>query len=581
MALQDLSLAGSGDSALPQTPAQQNTQAAAAPQFSLPSAPVNPYIAQQQAAANDMNAAQAQIAAQQAPTYTPPTLSGQPTFFGRILQGALNGLAGGLAQGQANIAGAGTPGFTPVGGGLSYAERLQAAQDQRQAEADKAKQDTAQAQFENDKASYQMKQQQILQQVQSAKNKMAVLDHLQSLEHADQDARDKQQASMDAQLKEAQDAGARVTDIKVQPGQNPKDVFASFLQANPGWMADPNHNATVTYDGDGDITAIHAFVDDSKRRVSVSEVNKRLKAIPGSTFQFDEGDDPEHSHTMTVHDMNSKMASEHTESAQRLYEAKKEQVKADQAMKLAQYNQGQENYRATLKEDGKDSRAAGSGGGDIVATTAEGIADGNGQTLDQLPAKLRPAVQAYLTQHHPNLDQSSVTTTGAMRTKKELAETVTTNLNDISDIYKRRPDLIGSLASIETRLKTATGSNDPDLARLHVALGNYGLASAGIHGQKGVAASNQAANDLSNSFKNGPQAQQAAIDEAKTSADTFKNTPTSRNGSAYIVTPKPTTQGQQLTDPGVIARYFHKYGSAKAATAAAEKDGWDLTGGSK
>ena len=336
MALTDLQPVGTGDSPLAggSTPQTTPTQQPSAPSAPLPSAPVNPYIAQQQAAANDMNAAQAQLAAQQAPTYTPPTLSGQPSFFGRLLQGALNGLAGGLAQGQTNVAGAGTPGFTPVGGGLSYAEKLQQQQDQKRAEEDKSKQDTAQQQFENDRATYQTKQLQLLQQVQSAKNKMAVLDHLQSLDHADQDARDAQQKSMDAQLKEAQDAGAKVTDIKVQPGQNPKDVFASFLQSNPGWMADPNHNATVTYDGDGNITAIHAFVDDSKRRVPVSEVNKRLAAIPGSTLQYDEGDNPDQPHTMTVHDMNSVMAQEHTTSAQRLYDAKKEKDKADAASAL-------------------------------------------------------------------------------------------------------------------------------------------------------------------------------------------------------------------------------------------------------
>jgi hypothetical protein len=389
MALQDFSLSGSGDSAVPQAPAQQNTQAPAAPQSSLPSAPVNPYIAQQQAAANDMNAAQAQIASQPAPTYTPPTLSGQPSYFARLLQGALNGLSGGLRSGQENLAGAGTPGFTPNGNGLGYAEQLQARQDAQRAEIEKQKQDTAQTQFENDKASYQMKQQQLLQQVQSAKNKMAVLDHLQSLDHADEDARTAQQTSMNAQLKEAQDNGARVTDLQVQPGQNPKDVMASFLQANPGWMADPNHNATVTYDGDGNIKTIHAYVDDSNRRVPVSEVNKRLAAIPGSTLQYDEGANPDQPHTMTVHDMNNVMASEHTTSAQRLYDAKKEQLKADQQMQLERYKEGQENYRHNTPAGGTGSIEG--------SSLANSTPDANGvrqQYLTSLPADVQAQVQA-------------------------------------------------------------------------------------------------------------------------------------------------------------------------------------------
>jgi hypothetical protein len=574
MALTDLTPVGSGDSPLaggstPQTTPSQvstSTQPTSTPQFSGPSSSTQAA----QAVMSEMNQPQP---TQAAPVYTPPTLAGQPSFFGKLLQGALNGLAGGLAQGQTNIAGAGTPGFTPVGGGLSYAQKLQQQQDQKQAEADKAKQDTAQQDFENQQKTFQMNQQAQLQKVQAAQAKLSGIHLEQQIQHADEDAQNKYYAGQEDQRQMILDGGGKeIAHLKVAAGQSMQDVGAAYIKENPGLMADPNVHLSYSRDADGE-TEVHVMSGDPNARISAEDANSQLKSIGSERTLAPDTTMTRHDFTRLYGDEAGKVADQHNAS-------KVSDIKFQREQQLEAQKEAAARQLEGIRESGEDRRAAtkaNGGGDDIVKTMAEGIADGSGQTLDQIAPKQRAAVQAYLTEHHPNLDQSSVTTTGAMRGKQQLANTVTQNLDDISEILSRRPDLVGSLNSLQTRAKTAVGSNDNDLAKLQVALDNYGLASVGIHGSRAVKNKEEAANALLNSYKSGPQAAQAAIDEAKRSAVTFGRTPTSRDGSAYIVTPKPTTQGQQLTDPGVIARYFHKYGSAKAATAAAEKDGWNLS----
>jgi hypothetical protein len=81
-----------------------------------------------------------------------------------------------------------------------------------------------------------------------------------------------------------------------------------------------------------------------------------------------------------------------------------------------------------LKQAGK---AVGGTGNDTVQNLAESIAQGNG-TIDQISdKKTKDAVKSYLTQHHPNLDQSSVTMTPDERKKRQLADSVNLNLGII------------------------------------------------------------------------------------------------------------------------------------------------------
>ncbi len=217
--------------------------------------------------------------------------------------------------------------------------------------------------------------------------------------------------------------------------------------------------------------------------------------------------------------------------------------------------------------------AGGSDSSGPVQQLAESIASGNG-TLDQISdKKTKTAVEAYLSQHHPNLDRSSVTLDADSRKKKQLADSVNLNLGIIQDALNRRPDLVGPVDSMLTRGENFTGNNDKDLARLGVALDNYGQAAVGIHGSRSYQNKEQAAHQLLNGYKNGQQAGLAAVDAARQSAGVFANAgkPRGVDGSDYIVLPQ--GNGQQI-DAGTAAKFVKKYGSAAAARTAAQKMGW-------
>jgi hypothetical protein len=223
-------------------------------------------------------------------------------------------------------------------------------------------------------------------------------------------------------------------------------------------------------------------------------------------------------------------------------------------------------------------RATGGSGSDTVQQLGESIVSGNG-TLDQISdKKTKTAVEAYLSQHHPNLDRSSVTLDADSRKKKQLADSVNLNLGIVQDVLNRRPDLVGPVDSMLTRGENFVGNNDKDLARLGVALDNYGQAAVGIHGSRSYQNKEQAAHQLLNGYRNGAQAGLAAVDAARQSASVFANAgkPRSVNGSAYVVLPKP--QPGQTIDAPTVQKYLQKYGSPQAARAAAQKDGWALPG---
>jgi hypothetical protein len=272
MALTDLQPVGTGDSPLAggSTPQPQTTPT------QQPSAASSPSATQQsQAVMADLNTPQQSSA----PTYTPPTLSGQPSYFARLLQGALNGLAGGIEQGQQNIAGAGTPGFIPGGNGLSYAQKLQAAQDQKQAEADKAKQDQAQQTFEDDKATFQMKQQETLQKVQAAQAKLNGIHIAQQIQHADESAQNDYYTGQENQRQLILDGGGKeITHLKVAPGQSMQDVGAAYIKENPDLMSDPNVHISYSRDADGE-TEVHVLSGDPNARISSEDANSQLKSI--------------------------------------------------------------------------------------------------------------------------------------------------------------------------------------------------------------------------------------------------------------------------------------------------------------
>jgi hypothetical protein len=222
------------------------------------------------------------------------------------------------------------------------------------------------------------------------------------------------------------------------------------------------------------------------------------------------------------------------------------------------------------------ANAGGAATPDAIEQTGEGVANGT-LTLDTITDRpTRSKVEAWLTQHHPNLDQNSVTLTPDERKKKQLAQADLLNLGVIKDVLTRKPQLVGALAGRVTNGEWAVGTNDPDLERLKLAYDNYALPAVGIHGSRSVVNKQEAIDVLSNHNKNGAQAVLAGVRDAQNSANVFANQgqPRGKNGSVYVVIPRPQQPGQVIDLP-TAQKYVTKYGKA-AAQAAAQNDGWAL-----
>lgn len=193
-----------------------------------------------------------------------------------------------------------------------------------------------------------------------------------------------------------------------------------------------------------------------------------------------------------------------------------------------------------------------------VATLGEALARGTltEDMITGMKQQTRAAVQTYLAQHHPNLDQKSVFATGAERQRGDLANNAIHNLDMIGPLLQRRPDLIGKADGLITQGKEAVGTDDPDLATVMTALDNYGLAATGGHGVKAVAARTDAKKSLLNNFKNGPQAVAASIATAKSSLQNLAavGQPKGVNGQPYVYNAQQQQQSQNadLTKPPAI-----------------------------
>jgi len=180
-----------------------------------------------------------------------------------------------------------------------------------------------------------------------------------------------------------------------------------------------------------------------------------------------------------------------------------------------------------------------------VPTLGEALAKG-ALTEDQIPgfSKLKPQIQAYLAEHHPNLDQSSLQLTGEERKRKDLATNAINNLNIIQGTLQRRPDLLGVIQGRISQGKELAGTNDPDLTAVNTALDNYALAATGAHGIRAVEARASAKQALLNGLKNGSAGVNSSINTAKQSLQEFAalGKPRGLDGSPYVY--KTGGQGQ-------------------------------------
>lgn len=111
---------------------------------------------------------------------------------------------------------------------------------------------------------------------------------------------------------------------------------------------------------------------------------------------------------------------------------------------------------------------------------------------------------------------------GAERLKRaDLAENVLQNSGDLRKMIQGNPNLFGKVAGHFTSAQQLIGSDDPNLAKIGIAIHNVALASNGAHGLRSAEAVKETEDKLLNHFRNGPEATVGALDEIDKSVGSF------------------------------------------------------------
>lgn len=105
--------------------------------------------------------------------------------------------------------------------------------------------------------------------------------------------------------------------------------------------------------------------------------------------------------------------------------------------------------------------------------------------------------------------------------RADLSQNLNENLDTITEIANRRPELFGPLAGRWTQLKEKFGTDDADIATLMAAEHQVGMAQISAHGMRSAQGIDEAAKSLLNGLHNSAAATIAAADTARKSVKTF------------------------------------------------------------
>ena len=157
--------------------------------------------------------------------------------------------------------------------------------------------------------------------------------------------------------------------------------------------------------------------------------------------------------------------------------------------------------------------------------------------------------------------------------KANLAHNVQENILKAKGLIDSNPDLFGKAAGRVTTFEQLMGSNDPAISQIQTIVYNVGLAAGGIHSQRGLAAAQHAANLLLNSFRNGPTATKAALDEMSGSVQTFIDD--ARSGKKIV---KHASEINPAGVPTPATAKYHVKGKAGEIISSDGKTWYDLQG---
>lgn len=105
--------------------------------------------------------------------------------------------------------------------------------------------------------------------------------------------------------------------------------------------------------------------------------------------------------------------------------------------------------------------------------------------------------------------------------RADLARNLNENFDTLEEIIGRRPNLVGALGGRWTDVKSAFGSNDPDIGALKTAEHQIGMAQISAHGMRSAQGIQGAADSIMNNLHSGPNALMGAIKTARNSVKTF------------------------------------------------------------
>ena len=301
------------------------------------------------------------------PQYQAPADPVTQTFFGKLLTGALQGLAGGVRSGMINEAGRGTPGFKPDASGADYAHMLQQQQNNQDLANQKQAQEQAQQQFTNASETYRNQQAAIAQKAQAYQSQLNALHTAQAMQYATAD-------QQRAYFKGEQDKEDHLNQNGVQSlgnfsdgnGQTATDKLAAWMKQNNKQISD----FTQVHSQDAQGHDIIKVFDNPDHEVDADQVNKELAAV-GSPRRV--------SGSMTYADKHALVTSEGAKAAEQIYTQRKEDYQA----KLKMREQAQEQSLIGAREMSlqKEKERATGTGDDITQPLPDNALEGNVDSL--------------------------------------------------------------------------------------------------------------------------------------------------------------------------------------------------------
>jgi len=356
----------------------------------------------------------------------------------------------------------------------------------------------------------------------------------------------------DKKIKELIDAGG--TNLGTMAGP---DELRNILKVQPDVMDQLIKKGTIqirpNYDEDGTVQGIHVIMMPTSYGDEIAPAGSVFQTYDSATNSFTDHTTTDPMPKRQLENYNSKAHSDQLDFltkkqniATKAAQEREANANADKAPSEIEKNKAE---ASKAYQDAQAAIRAGASADDpAVANLGELTARG-GLTEDQLSRfgkgkdgqNTLSAVQKYLAQKYPNLNQDSIFITAQERRTSDLAKNAMHNLEGIGAIIAKRPDLIGPLNGILSSGKTVVGTNDPDLAQLNTLAGLYVLPSQGAHGSRSAQVYEKTKNDIINGLKNGPKGVAASIDAARSSLQNLADVgkPKNLDGTPFVPTSAP------------------------------------------